>query len=63
MCDCRAYDILLDSSNIVDILSEYDIVVDCTDNVASRYLLNDACVLYHKVLVSASALKMQGQVK
>ena len=42
--------------------STYDIVVDCTDNVATRYLLNDACVLTNKPLVSGSALRFEGQV-
>ena len=40
----------------------YDIVLDATDNVATRYLLNDACVLAGKPLVSGSALRMEGQV-
>jgi len=40
----------------------YDIVVDATDNVATRYLLSDACVLTSKPLVSGSALRFEGQV-
>lgn len=40
----------------------YDIVADCSDNVPTRYLVNDACVLARKPLVSASALRMEGQV-
>ncbi|PIK54760.1 putative adenylyltransferase and sulfurtransferase MOCS3-like, partial [Apostichopus japonicus] len=42
-------------------IQTYDIVLDCTDNVATRYLLNDACVLAGKPLVSASALRFEGQ--
>jgi adenylyltransferase and sulfurtransferase len=38
------------------------VVVDASDNVATRYLLNDACVLAKKVLVSGSALRFEGQV-
>lgn len=41
----------------------YDIVADCSDNVPTRYLVNDACVLSGKPLVSASALRMEGQVR
>ena len=41
----------------------YDIVLDATDNVATRYLLNDACVLAGKPLVSGSALRFEGQVR
>uniref|UniRef100_A0A8C8FI69 Molybdenum cofactor synthesis 3 n=1 Tax=Oncorhynchus tshawytscha TaxID=74940 RepID=A0A8C8FI69_ONCTS len=40
----------------------YDIVADCSDNVPTRYLINDACVLSGKCLVSASALRMEGQL-
>ncbi|KAJ8341823.1 hypothetical protein SKAU_G00341140 [Synaphobranchus kaupii] len=40
----------------------YDIVADCSDNVPTRYLVNDACVLGGKPLVSASALRMEGQL-
>uniref|UniRef100_A0A4W5KKI1 Adenylyltransferase and sulfurtransferase MOCS3 n=1 Tax=Hucho hucho TaxID=62062 RepID=A0A4W5KKI1_9TELE len=40
----------------------YDIVADCSDNVPTRYLINDACVLSGKLLVSASALRMEGQL-
>ncbi|KAL9952169.1 hypothetical protein ACROYT_G039384 [Oculina patagonica] len=40
----------------------YDVVLDATDNVATRYLLNDACVLAGKPLVSGSALRFEGQL-
>lgn len=40
----------------------YDIVADCSDNVPTRYLVNDSCVLSSKPLVSASALRLEGQV-
>ncbi|CAG9809425.1 unnamed protein product [Chironomus riparius] len=56
------HNILINSSNAFDILRDYDIVVDCTDNVATRYLLNDACVLLKKPLVSGSALQLEGQL-
>jgi adenylyltransferase/sulfurtransferase len=43
-------------------MKPYDIIVDATDNMATRYLLNDACVLLKKPLVSGSALRMEGQL-
>ncbi|KAG2173308.1 hypothetical protein INT43_004682 [Umbelopsis isabellina] len=61
-CEVIAYDKVLDSSNAMDIIPNYDIVLDATDNVATRYLLNDACVLAGKPLVSGSALRMEGQL-
>jgi adenylyltransferase/sulfurtransferase len=40
----------------------YDLVLDCTDTPASRYLISDTCVLLGKTLVSASALRIDGQL-
>ncbi|KAJ3364771.1 hypothetical protein GGF31_008917 [Allomyces arbusculus] len=56
------HNLLLDASNALDTLRPYDIIVDCTDNVPTRYLLNDACVLLGKPLVSGSALRFDGQL-
>ncbi|XP_024943042.1 adenylyltransferase and sulfurtransferase MOCS3 [Cephus cinctus] len=56
------YKLQLSSSNALQVIENYDIVLDCTDNVATRYLLNDACVLSGKPLVSGSALKFEGQL-
>ncbi|XP_025834798.1 adenylyltransferase and sulfurtransferase MOCS3 isoform X2 [Agrilus planipennis] len=42
--------------------NKYDVVVDCTDNVATRYLLNDMCVFNKVPLVSGSALQLEGQL-
>ncbi|KAI9175828.1 hypothetical protein H9P43_006192 [Blastocladiella emersonii ATCC 22665] len=56
------HDLVLDASNALSVLKEYDVVLDCTDNAATRYLLNDACVLLGRPLVSASALRTEGQL-
>ena len=60
---CHAHTVLLTADNAMPILAAYDVVLDCTDNVATRYLLNDACVLLHKPLVSGAALRWEGQVR
>ncbi len=52
----------INSSNALELLSDYDIVVDCTDNFQTRYLLNDACVLADKPLVYGSIFRFEGQV-
>ncbi|XP_060808238.1 adenylyltransferase and sulfurtransferase MOCS3 isoform X2 [Amyelois transitella] len=57
-----AYNVQLNSANALEIINKYDIVLDCTDNVPTRYLLNDACVTAKKPLISGSALKMEGQL-
>ncbi|KAF1758296.1 hypothetical protein GCK72_014754 [Caenorhabditis remanei] len=56
------HNVSLDSSNAMDIFKNYDIVCDCTDNVATRYLINDVCVLLNIPLVSGSALRWDGQI-
>ncbi|MEO6721652.1 MAG: molybdopterin-synthase adenylyltransferase MoeB [Ferruginibacter sp.] len=48
--------------NALDIIREYDIVIDGTDNFASRYLINDACVLLNKTLVYGAVSQFEGQV-
>lgn len=56
------FNMQLDSQNANDIIKDFDIVLDCTDNVATRYLLNDTCVMLGKPLVSGSALQFEGQL-
>ncbi|KAL1624720.1 hypothetical protein SLS56_007696 [Neofusicoccum ribis] len=57
-----SYNTRLNPANALDIFSEYDLVLDCTDTPASRYLISDTCVLLGKPLVSASALRTEGQL-
>lgn len=52
----------LDKEFALKIISMYDIVVDCTDNFATRYLINDACVILNKPLVYGAIHKFSGQV-
>jgi len=47
--------------NVRDIVRDYDIVVDGTDNFPTRYLVNDACVLENKPLIYASIFQFEGQ--
>ncbi|MBK7107731.1 MAG: HesA/MoeB/ThiF family protein [Bacteroidetes bacterium] len=48
--------------NALDIFSSYDIIVDCTDNFSTRYIINDACILLNKPFVYASVFQYEGQV-
>jgi molybdopterin/thiamine biosynthesis adenylyltransferase/rhodanese-related sulfurtransferase len=52
----------LDASNILGVISDYDIIVDGADNFPTRYLLNDASVRLRKPVVSASILGFDGQI-
>jgi len=51
----------LDSSNVMQIFDQYDLIVDGTDNFATRYLVNDACVLLGKPYVWGSIYRFDGQ--
>ncbi|PKU85433.1 adenylyltransferase and sulfurtransferase MOCS3-2 [Dendrobium catenatum] len=52
----------LQASNALDIVSKYDIVVDATDNLPSRYMISDCCVVMNKPLISGAALGLEGQL-
>jgi molybdopterin/thiamine biosynthesis adenylyltransferase/rhodanese-related sulfurtransferase len=52
----------LDASNILEIIKDYDVIVDGADNFPTRYLLNDASVRLRKAVVSASILAFDGQI-
>lgn len=51
----------LDSSNVMELFAQYDLIVDGTDNFATRYLVNDACVLLDKPYVWGSIYRFDGQ--
>ncbi|QKX54500.1 uncharacterized protein TRUGW13939_01587 [Talaromyces rugulosus] len=52
----------LSSQNAPDIFEKYDVILDCTDNPATRYLISDTAVILGKPVVSASALRTDGQL-
>ena len=60
--EVNAYVVPITSLNAMDLVKTYDVVLDASDNVATRYLLNDACVIAGKPLVSGSALRFEGQL-
>lgn len=55
------YDLRLTSGNIMEIIKDYDVVVDGSDNFPTRYLVNDACVLAKKTLVHGAFFRFEGQ--
>jgi len=50
------------SQNVMEIIQPYEVIVDCTDNFDTKYLLNDACVLTNKLLVYGAIYQYEGQV-
>lgn len=55
------HEVRLDITNVKEIFAQYDIIVDGTDNFATRYLVNDACVLLKKPYVWGSIYRFDGQ--
>jgi len=58
----EGYETPIDSSNALDIIAAYDLVVDGSDNLPTRYLVNDACVLLSKPLIYGAIFRFEGQV-
>lgn len=58
----ETYPYSIDKQNALEIIGKYDVVVDGCDNFATRYLVNDACVILKKKWVFGSILKFEGQV-
>ena len=59
----RVHSDRISSANAEDILTEYDLVLDCTDNFQAKFLLNDTCVRLAKPLVQASIHQWEGQIQ
>jgi len=57
----KVHEVRLDTDNVMEIFSQYDLIVDGTDNFATRYLVNDACVLLKKPYVWGSIYRFDGQ--
>jgi sulfur-carrier protein adenylyltransferase/sulfurtransferase len=55
------HDIKITSDNALNIINQYDMVADCTDNFETRYLLNDACVLSGKAVFYGAIYQFEGQ--
>ncbi|HMK83637.1 MAG TPA: molybdopterin-synthase adenylyltransferase MoeB [Candidatus Bathyarchaeia archaeon] len=58
----ESHETRLTSENALEIIKDYDLVVDGTDNFPTRYLVNDACVLLGKVNVYGSIFRFEGQI-
>lgn len=58
----KTYSTALDQDNAFDLIKDYDVVIDGSDNFSTRYLVNDACVLLNKPLVSGSIHQFDGQI-
>ena len=52
----------IDPNNALEIIKQFDVICDCSDNFGTRYLINDACVILNKPLVFGSVQGFEGQV-
>jgi len=57
-----AHDTFLTPENALNIIAAYDVVIDCSDNFGTRYLVNDACVILQKPFIYGAIYKYEGQV-
>ncbi|MDF2673463.1 MAG: thiazole biosynthesis adenylyltransferase ThiF [Clostridiales bacterium] len=58
--DIITYNVSLNKNNVMDIISEYDVIIDGVDNFPTRYLLNDACYFAGKPMIEAGAVRFSG---
>ncbi|MBU1367988.1 MAG: HesA/MoeB/ThiF family protein [Bacteroidetes bacterium] len=58
----KVHNYRLTKNNALEVLSDYEIIVDCTDNFPTKFLINDACVILNKPFVYGALYKFEGQV-
>ncbi len=61
--EVRAYPLRLDALNASDLIGQHDLVIDCTDNFSTQFLLNDFCVRLGKPVIFASVYQYEGQMQ
>ena len=61
-CTVLTHSVAITQFNAFDIISNYDVVLDCTDNFNARYIINDACTLLKKPIVFGAVFQYEGQV-
>lgn len=60
--EIEIHSVFLDVGNALDLIEKYDLIIDCTDNFETRYLINDSCILLDKPFVYGSVYRFEGQV-
>ena len=62
LCQFEVFNLRIDDSNSLNILKNFDVIVDATDNLESRYIINDSCVILNKPMVHGSIFKYEGVI-
>ena len=60
--DVLTFNVRINQNNIIEIIKDFDVICDCSDNFGTRYLINDACLILNKVLVFGSVQGFEGQI-
>ena len=60
--DVLTFNERINSENVIEIIKDFDIICDCSDNFGTRYLINDACLILNKALVFGSVQGFEGQI-
>lgn len=58
----NTYPVFVTSENIMDLIADYDFIIDATDNFSSKFLINDACVMAKKPFCHGGILRFRGQI-
>jgi molybdopterin/thiamine biosynthesis adenylyltransferase/molybdopterin synthase catalytic subunit/rhodanese-related sulfurtransferase len=61
--DVQVYNLRLTAANAADLIGAWDLIIDCTDNFSSKFLLNDACVTARKPAILSSIYQYEGQLQ
>ncbi len=62
LVECEIFNLRLNAANSLNILKEFDIIVDATDNLETRYVINDSCIILNKPMVHGAIYKFEGVV-
>lgn len=60
--EIKTYETFITAGNILDIIADYDFIIDGTDNFSAKFLINDACVIARKPFSHAGIIRFQGQL-
>jgi len=62
LIEIEIFNLRLDASNSLNIFKNFDVIVDATDNIETRYIINDSCVILNKPMVHGSIYKYEGVI-
>ena len=62
LVNMEIFNLRIDASNLSTVIKDFDVIVDATDNLETRYIINDSCVILNKPMVHGAIYKYEGQV-